>query len=398
MDLLKELTKEPVPKEMAFPQAEYDSRITKVRRLMKKEGLDVLLVSSTVNLCYLTGYQTFFANWYACLVLPVQGEPIMHVAELEVPAALIHGWDRDLVFFKWYEYEQAADQLAQILKERGFERKTIGVELNNEGMTAREYQRLQLLLSQAHFKDETGVVFQIRVTKSPAEIEHLRQAGRITAMGLDAAIQAIAPGKSDNDVAAAAHEAMIRGGSEYLSIEPIVTTGHRSGLIHANHKRVPLKVGDTIFMEFGGCYQRYTAPTMRAAIIGEPSGIVRRMSDACLTTLNLVLENVRPGRTGHEIAQVAKKGLDPVAPEVHFHGAFGYSVGIGFPPTWTDGPMYIAEGVHKPLEPGMTFHLPISNRYPGKCGIGFSETILVTETGCEILTCHQPRELAIIQA
>ncbi|MEE9325580.1 MAG: hypothetical protein V3U90_08550 [Dehalococcoidia bacterium] len=58
----------------------------------------------------------------------------------------------------------------------------------------------------------------------------------------------------------------------------------------------------------------------------------------------------------------------------------------------------LKELTKEPVPKEMTFHLPISNRYPGKCGIGFSETILVTETGCEILTCHQPRELAIIQA
>ncbi|MEE9199698.1 MAG: Xaa-Pro peptidase family protein [Dehalococcoidia bacterium] len=398
MDLLKELTREPVPKELAFTRAEYDDRMAKVRRLMEMEGLDVLLVNSTVNLCYLTGYQTLFANWYACLVLPRQGEPVMHVPEIEIPAALVHGWEGEVAFFKWYEYEGATDQLARVLKERGFERGAIGVELDSEGITAGDYQRLQLLLPQAKFKDATGLVFRVRVVKSPAEIEHLREAARITAAGLDAAIEAIAPGKTDNDVAAAAQQAIVKAGSEFLSIEPIVATGHRSGLIHTTHKRFPLKVGDTLILEFGGCYQRYTAPTMRAAVIGEPSDLVRRMADACLTTVSLIFENARPGRTGHEVALAAKKGLEPVASETYHHGAFGYSVGIGFPPTWTDGPMYLAEGVDKPLEPGMTFHLPITNRSPGRCGVGFSETLLVTETGCEALSCHQPRELAVVPA
>ena len=47
---------------------------------------------------------------------------------------------------------------------------------------------------------------------------------------------------------------------------------------------------------------------------------------------------------------------------------------------------YIAEGIDLPLEPGMTFHSPISLRFPGTAGVGFSETWVVTEAGCEVLT------------
>jgi Xaa-Pro dipeptidase len=56
--------------------------------------------------------------------------------------------------------------------------------------------------------------------------------------------------------------------------------------------------------------------------------------------------------------------------------------------------MYIAEGNHRELEPGMTFHTPFSWRIPKQFVIGTSETIAVTEAGCEILT-RVPREVPI---
>ena len=72
--------------------------------------------------------------------------------------------------------------------------------------------------------------------------------------------------------------------------------------------------------------------------------------------------------------------------EMWFMGICGYSVGVGFPPTWADGAAFIAEGNHEVLQAGMTFHLPIMFRVPRKFGVGMSETIAITEEGCEVLT------------
>ena len=83
--------------------------------------------------------------------------------------------------------------------------------------------------------------------------------------------------------------------------------------------------------------------------------------------------------------------------EIFRSGHFGYSIGLGFPPTWTDGPMYIAEGNHRVLEPGMTFHTPHSFRIPARFVIGASESIAVTETGCEILTSGSTDERIVVK-
>ena len=59
--------------------------------------------------------------------------------------------------------------------------------------------------------------------------------------------------------------------------------------------------------------------------------------------------------------------------------------------------MYIAEGNHRVLEPGMTFHTPHSFRIPAQFVIGASESIAVTETGCEILTPNPTPERIIVK-
>jgi Xaa-Pro aminopeptidase len=94
------------------------------------------------------------------------------------------------------------------------------------------------------------------------------------------------------------------------------------------------------------------------------------------------------------VAHDARRGYAALEQEMWFMGLCGYSVGIGFPPTWSDAPSFIAEGIHTPLRAGMTFHLPIMFRVPWKFGVGLSETIAITETGCEILT-QKSRDLHV---
>ena len=77
-----------------------------------------------------------------------------------------------------------------------------------------------------------------------------------------------------------------------------------------------------------------------------------------------------------------------------FHGGHGYSIGLEMQPSWTEAAMYIAEGEERELRPGMTFHLPIRIFVPGQYGTGFSESVAVTETGCEI-TPGEGRGLAV---
>ena len=72
--------------------------------------------------------------------------------------------------------------------------------------------------------------------------------------------------------------------------------------------------------------------------------------------------------------------LRPISSEAYWTGMYGYSIGLGFPPTWREMISYIAEGIDLPLEPGMTFHSPISLRFPGTAGVGFSETWVAETT------------------
>lgn len=395
MDPLKFLQENPTPSELAFPEAEFRGRVAKVRGMMAKAGIEVLLVTHLPNLYYLAGYHTIIPNRYACLILPIEGEPFIHIADVELGAVFATGWVRDVNLYHYYDAARAMDLLAGLLKKNALGTKVIGVETGVSGLYVNQYERLTSILTGATFVDASRLIYEVRKVKSEAEIACIREAGRLTVKGVEAAMAEIGPGKTDNDLSAAAHEVMIRGGSDYFTKWQNIYSGHRTGFHHSFHSRVPIREGDLVYMELGASYKRYDALMMRTGVLGTPDALSMRMVDAMLRTFGLLTENIKPGRTCHDVAMEARKGVGSVADEAFFIENFGYSVGIGVPSIWGEDLIFIAEGVDEPLQAGMVFHTPLTIHVPGKLGVGFSETVLVTESGWESLTA-QSRELVVV--
>jgi Xaa-Pro dipeptidase len=394
---LKELTSRPIPKEMAFPESEYRRRADTIRGYMDDRGLDALLVTFVPNVCYLSGYQAFAADLYAGMLLPREGAPVLQVVELEIPGALLSGWIDDVRGIKWTDPDAVTTALAGLVKERRLDGKRIGVETRRSGLNVDVYEGLKRALPSATFVDASDLVVRARLIKSAGELDHMRTAARITKAGIAAALKAIRPGVTENDIASAGFQTLVKEGSEYFSSQPIVAGAHRTGWVHSSFKRTPIQPGETVILEFGAAYHRYTGAIMHTAAVGEPSAPVQRLVKASQETLDILFQTVKPGRTADEVAREAGAALKDIGAEAYFTGMYGYSIGLGFPPTWREGITYVANGIDQPLRPGMTFHSPISLRIPGKVGIGFSETWVVTETGCELLTEHD-RTLTVVPA
>jgi Xaa-Pro dipeptidase len=184
-------------------------------------------------------------------------------------------------------------------------------------------------------------LISMRMTKSPEEIEYQRAAARIVSAGMAAAIGSSHEGANENDVAADSIATMTRMGGEYAGLPQFITSGPRTGITHSTWSGRVYQAGDVHRKVF------------------------------------------------------AKYGLE----HLHVHRT-GYSLGVNYPPDWGEGHIIsIYENDHRVFEPGMTFHLGIamydlSFGSAGSC-IGTSETVTVTDTGCEVLT-SAPRESFVV--
>lgn len=391
-----------VPNFQIFSDEEYSNRLSKVRGSMAAQGIDILLVSNTANWAWLTGYDTTMPSCYGIGIIFDDGSLAVHTAELEAPCAIANSVVSNVLVYDWYDNRSTASQLAAVLTDYGVENKTIGVEMaypdsfGPGAYDAASYLTLREELPDSNLVDATQLIMEHRMIKSSKEIEFMKEAGRLGWVGLHAALNAAAEGKTDQDMVAAGYETMFRNGSELTSIDGMVMVGERAKIgPHMPYKRTTLRQGDSMYLEFTGTYHRYNAPAMRSGVIGKPSPGLQRLADSAITVVEMLLEAIKPGRTGHDIAEEVKHGYAPVADEMWFHGAYGYAIGMGMQPTWCEAPMYIAPGIDRELEPGMAFHLPQCVFVPGQYGTGFSESVVVTETGCELLTPGEGRELVI---
>jgi Xaa-Pro aminopeptidase len=390
----------PVFKELAFAESEYRLRLEKIRKIMDEKGLDVLLVTFGPNISYLSGYQSFGSGWYSCMVLPRDGEPILHMHGLELGPALLTSWVKDIRSVPWSYEDGVAGDLAGILKELTLDGQRIGLEIKRPGLGIDIYEGLRRMLPDATFIDASDLIMQPRMTKSPAELEHMRCSAEIAKKGLAAVLPIIKAGITDNQIAAVLYQTLLNEGSEYFSTQPIVSAGQRNCFGHTTFRRTPIQAGDTVAMEFGAPYHRYTSAIFHTVAIGKPSSLVERRARVINDTLDVLLHAVKPGRTAHDVAREIGEEIGDrmtlISDEPSSLQIYGYAIGLGFPPTWSEESCFIREGIELELKPGMTFHSPFAVRMPETPCVGFSETWVVTETGCENLTAHD-RELTVAE-
>lgn len=378
--------------EPSFPSSEYEQRGRSVRAEMASRGLDALLCYSFPNICYLTGIESVLWYKYFLAVITPAGSPILVAQDFEMPNAVIRSWATDCVSYPLRE--DPVDATVRLLEERGLSDKRLGIEIHPWALPVPTYLRLTAALPHAQLIDASDLVATVKVIKTPAEIDCIRKAADLTSRGMTAAIDAFAEGRTDNDVAAVAYETMIAGGSEPMCLDPIVTIGEWSGVPHSTHCRRTIGRGDPGLLEMGACIHRYTAAIMRTAVAGPPSDDIRRAADACITSLNTCIEHMKPGEVADEVARRADLSWAEISTRLIWHGIYGYSLGLGFPPDWNDCPTLIERGSPVELRPGMVFHVTTSLRERATYGAAFSETVLITENSPEVLT-NIARELAI---
>lgn len=384
-----------VPKELDFPVEEYVRRREAVQSAMAREGLDLLILGTLADICWLTGFQTPSAGTFAALLVPAIGDIALQVIDHEYGCARYVSCAERIESYPWFEPETGLAQHARLVAE------LLPPEKSRVGIDAKAPVRTEEIERRAgagriQWSNATGLVTQLRRSKSPLELAAMRESGRITRVALDDTLAALKHGMTDSEVAAILMRRMIEEGSEFAAMGPFVATGLRSSLIHTTWKRRPIAPGEHVFLEPAASYKRYNAPMMRTAIMGKPTRTAERMTAAVEATLAILFETIRAGRTGHEIAIAAAKGFAPVKDEIFFQGAFGYSVGLALPSDWAEGSTpFIAAGIEEPLAAGMTLHLPVAARIVGFGGVALSETVLVTDKGCESITADSRKVIIV---
>jgi Xaa-Pro dipeptidase len=370
--------------DLVFPMAEFEARLARLRARLEAQGVDALVVTTPENLFYLTGYQTPGYYWFQALVVPADSEPFMVTRQLEDSNVQTRTWIE--LSRPYWDSENPPLALARAIEEQGLARARIGYERACYFFRATEQEALMAALPNARFADLSGTIEELRLIKSPLEIAVMRRAAQATEAGMWAGIQAVAAGVSENEVAAEIQAAMTRAGSEYPALAPFVASGWRGSVGHATWEGRVIEPGESVFLEVGGCVHRYHTAMMRTVIVGLVPDAVREAEKVVQDAMAATMDAIRPGVPAEEVDRVAREVIAAGTRSATQASRTGYSIGIAFAPDWGEGHILsLLDGQTRPLEADMTFHLIPWVQVPGMAGIGLSETVRVTETGCETL-------------
>jgi len=371
-----------------FPDEEYDTRLANLRRLMAERDLDACLIASPENIFYLSGlsHLGFFA--YHLLIVPHSGKMTLIARAMEHVTINKLVVEPGRVVFKGYP--DSADQAqftCNVLRELGLTSAKLATEKSNLYLFPRITEGIAEHLPQASVADCSGMVDSLRQIKSPRELDYTRQASQVTKAMMQAAIETAGAGVSEQEVAAETFHAMPLAGGTYPGFGPFIRSTPTLGEEHRTWSDRKLENGDMLFIELAGCVAHYHAPTGRLLFIGKAPEGTQQMSQVCLEAFSNVAQFIRPGVKARDVYEVWQHRVDAAGLSHYRRHHCGYMTGIGFPPSWTGGPMVVGlrHDSNLELQAGMVFHLMSWLMGAGKGDYFISDTAIITPDGCEVL-------------
>ncbi len=247
-------------------------------------------------------------------------------------------------------------------------------------------------------KNAGPLVARLRVYKSPAEVEQIRRAIRITGDGLRRAMAVCAPGAVEYELQAALEGEFLRQGASGPAFPSIVGSGANSLILHYDVNRRTMRTGEVVVMDVGAEVDGYAADITRTLPVGGKfTREQREIYDAVRQAQKDVLARIRPGLAWSELDATGKASIAARGFGKYWGHGISHHLGLD---VHDSGVMdTLRAGMVITLEPGIYVPVEDSLLAPGYRGVGIrlEDDILVTENGCVMLSESIPREAGEIE-
>jgi Xaa-Pro aminopeptidase len=396
------------PEYAMFPTEEYLQRVDKARAKMDQQGIDALLLTSKENVVYFAGIRTI--GWSSKhrplgVIVPRSNDKpvVLIVAETLFEVSYHSSWiDEVRPWGGWRRKDAAPDPIVAMhdaCKELGVAQGTIGLELGygqRVAMSQQDFDQLQAGLSNAKLVDAGPLLWDLRMIKSPLEIEALRKACDATTRAFERGFGSAKPGMTERELAGIIMAELALQTNELPGFLMVRSGEMKYGMVNVEPFEKPMEPGDLVVVDVGANYKYYWSDFMRMASIGEPSAEQRRFFDADLAAQQAGVDVIKPGIKLHEIFDACYNVLIDRGLGEHVPGLERVGHGLGLD---VHEPPSIAKGSDVIVQPNMVLTVePIFWDQPDhKIGnFAIEDVVLVTEDGHEVLSTF-PKELYIVE-
>ena len=375
--------------EAPFPEKEYLDRYERGYALMERDGLDALVISEKNNYWYFSGlisYQLDHIQRPQICFLPKGGKPMLLVYGNDKAKAKALPWVGEVRAYVDVPFPE--EMIAGCLKAMGLGEAKLGFELGDDqrlGIPANYLLRLTEALPKAQIKDGTAALTEMRLIKSPQEIEFMRKACDISMKAYDRCLPQLRPGMTRREVADKLYISMIEEGAHprhpgFLMLNASTRYDDRR-----------YDKGDRMIADFGACYEGYYGDITRMAIFGPASEEQKKDHRMACDIIQLCFDVMQPDTPIAELSRVANRELVKRGYQaVDSPKRIGHGIGMARaePPSLNE----VEKELHRP---GMILALEPKVRSE-KSAVHLEEDVLITERGPEFLTTGR-EELRIIE-
>ena len=342
---------------------------------MQEKELDGIIINNLKNVYYLTGF------WGSNGTVFISRDRQILVTD----ARYIIAAKQEVTGFEIFAERDELATIAKIAKDMGLSR--IGFE---DEISVSYYHRMQAAFEGLELIPQTQFVEALRMIKDETEIATIRKACSISDQAFHDALEFIKPGKTEIEIANFLDFRMRELGAAGLSFDTILASGINSSKPHAHPMHKPVELGEAITMDFGCLYEHYVSDMTRTVYLGHVSDEQAEIYNTVLKANQALIDQAKDGLGFRDFDKIPRDIIVEAGYGQYFTHGIGHGIGLDiheepyFSQTSTE---VIKSGMVLTDEPGIYIE--------GKYGVRIEDDILITDTGCELLTLA-PKELIVI--
>ena len=262
---------------------------------------------------------------------------------------------------------------------RGASGRRVGFE---NAISVADFEKLKKLLPRAKFTDVTRELQRRRAVKSAGEIEKMRAASDLNVAIWNDARRMFRAGMTEREMAGVIRSMMFgRGDGE--AFDTIVCVGANAAECHHVPDGTVWNGRDPVLVDMGVKLDGYCSDMTRNILPARRSSLYRSVHDLVLRANRAAIAAVRPGVKGSALDKIARDIIKAGG----FGKCFGHSLGHGVGLEVHEAP-YASKKSDWTLKPGMFVTIEPGIYLEGNLGVRIEDLVLVTETGCEVLTAN----------
>jgi len=379
-----------------FSQDEYLGRQQRTRAEIQALGLDALLLFKIEDMYWLCGYESDGFCIFGCMLIGTDGG-LTHLARPADLGNLAYtSICEDVRVSPDTASSTRADHIKDMLAAKGLHGKKIGIQVDTMGITPRLFLEVREALADwCDLVVAPDFIRELRLIKSPKELEYFRIAGEIMDSVMDEVIQATRPGAFEGDIYATFYDTLFRLDADLPAHIPPFGSGASALNLRYTSGRKHVLANDQVTLELGLAYRHYHVACMCVVLTGpEIKERHLNMHAASVAALEAVQARMRAGTTVGDLYDAYRATLEDHNEKDAVLTVCGYTMGAAWPPTWMEQPL-IFEGNPTVLKENMTFftHMILNDRETG-LSMAVGEQGIITQGAPEIVT-HAPREPVI---